>query len=99
MEKEKTSEEFKKELLLDSLFQLECADAYLSEDIDFLNCIDEQYFNGEQKEYPEYLYWQLGAIIRTLRKSLECTQMKIQESVKAVYEEKKKVGVTNADNK
>ena len=91
----KTSEEFKKELLLDSVSQLEYAEANISDDIDFLHCIDEEYFTGEQKEYGPYLYWQFGAILRTLRKSLECTQMNMRKSIDAIYENKrqKKEGV------
>lgn len=82
-------EELKEKILLDPIWNLEVAEANLTDDIDFLHCIEEEYFTGEQKEYAPCLYWQLGAIIRTLRKSLECNQMNMRKSIDAIYEEKR----------
>ena len=79
----------KENFLLDSVWQLEVAQACLDEDIDFLHCIDEEYFEGDKEESAAYLYWQLKSIIRTLTKSLECTSMNMKKSIDAIYENKK----------
>ena len=78
---------------LDPIWNLEMAEARLNEDIDFLHCIDEEYFNGKKEEYSPYLYWQFRAIMNTLRKSLECNQMYIRRSIDAIYAEKKEGAV------
>ena len=75
----------KDNLLLNPLWNLENASANLKDDIQFLRCIDSEYFQKGKNEYSEYLYWQFEAIIRTLKKSLECTQMNMKKSIDSIY--------------
>ena len=85
----------KDKLLLNPLWNLENAEANLKDDIQFLRCIDSEYFQKGKIECSAFLYWQFEAIIRTLRKSLECTQMNMKKSIDAIYEKdsKEKKGV------
>ena len=76
-----------KDVLLNPLWNLENASANLKDDIQYLKCIDAEYFQKGKNECAEYLYYQFEAIIRTLRKSLEYTQTNMKESIKAIYEE------------
>ena len=82
----------KNEFLLAAVWNLETAEAELSEDINFLNCVEEQFFIcPNEKERATYLLWQFGAMIRTVRKSMESTQKSMRESIEAIYKEKRKV--------
>ena len=82
----------KNEFLLDAVWNLETAEAELNEDINFLHCVEEQFFIcPNEKERATYLLWQLGAMIRTVRKSMESTQKSMRESIEAIYKEKRKV--------
>ena len=75
----------KDKLLLNPLWNLENAEANLKDDIQFLRCIDSEYFQKGKNECSAFLYWQFEAIIRTLRKSLECTQMNMKKSIDSIY--------------
>lgn len=79
----------KENFLLDPLWNLEMSTADLGDDICFLRCIDSEYFQKGKGESPEYLYCKFEAIVKTLRKSLECTQMNMKKSIEAIYEEEK----------
>ena len=85
-------------LLLDPLWNLENASANLKDDIQFLKCIDSEYFQKDKNECSTYLYYQFEAIIKTIRKSLECTQMNIKKSIEAIYEEDNKVNKGDLKN-
>jgi len=78
----------------DILCKLEGAQAQLSDDINFLHCIHEQYLSDQEPhEYLQYLYWQLQAMIITLTKSMEYNQKEMQETIDKVWEEKRLVTV------
>ena len=79
-----------KDLLLDSLWQLEYAVGQLESDIDFIHCIEENYFTNEKSTGEQWLRWQISSILPTLRKSLESTQMNMKRSIEAIYEDKQK---------
>ena len=88
-------EELEKSFLLDALWQLEYAEGQLRETIDFLYCIDDEYFERKKDTGEQWLRWQLSSIIRTLRKSIESTQMNMQKSIETIYEEKRLKNNTN----
>ena len=76
--------------LLDPLWYLDVTMADLGDAIRFLSCIDAEYFQKGKEEGAIYLYWHFEVIIRTLRRSLECTQMNMRKSVEAIYKDKNK---------
>ena len=80
----------KNSFLLNPLWNLEMSKANICDDINFLRCIEMEYFTKGEKETSQYLYNQFKAIIITLRKSLEYTQMNMKESIDLIYEEDKK---------
>ena len=80
-----------KKIVLDPLWNLENASANLNEDIQFLKCIDSEYFQKGKNECSVYLYCQFEAIIKTLKRSLECTQMNMKQCIEAIYKENNKV--------
>lgn len=77
-------------LLLDPLWNLEMSKANIGDDINFLRCIEMEYFTKGENENSQYLYNHFKSIIPTLRKSLECTQMNMKNSIDLIYEESKK---------
>ncbi len=79
----------KDKLLLDPLWNLEMSKANICDDINFLRCIEMEYFTKGEIETSQYLYSQFKSIITTLRKSLEYTQMAMKESIDSIYEEDK----------
>ena len=55
----------------DNLWELESIKFALEEDINFLNCVEENLLSEvETKENVQYLYWQLKSMVQTLRKSM-----------------------------
>lgn len=81
----------KNEFLLDPLWNLEAAEANLGDDIDFLHCVEERFFaSPSEQETAQYLTWQLGAMLRTVRKSMESTQKTMEKCINAIYDEKRK---------
>ena len=93
MEKEKIANEI--------LFSMEMAEAQLSDDIDFLHCIHEEYLSTkEPKESLQYLYWQLSAMITILIKSMKYNQKEMQSNADKYFKQLKsmKEGVTNVSN-
>lgn len=89
----------KKNLVLDPLWNLEMSKANICDDINFLRCIEMEYFTKGEMETPQYLYNQFKAIITILRKSLEYTQMNMKESIDLIYEENKKKNNSIGDDK
>lgn len=80
------------EFLLDPLWNLEAAEANLCDDIDFLHCVEERFFTyPSEQETAQYLIWQLGAMLRTVRKSMESTQKTMKKCINTIYDEKRKV--------
>lgn len=84
-----------KEILNDIIWNFEVAEANLSDDIDFMHCMEEEYLSHkEPKESLTYIYWQLRNLIPTLRKSLEYNKKEMEEAINKYYqiikEERKK---------
>lgn len=84
-----------KEVLNDIIWNLEVAEANLSDDIGFMHCIEEEYLSSkEPQESLRYIYWQLQNLIPTLRKSLEYNRKEMEEAINKYYqiikEERKK---------
>ena len=78
----------KEKLLNEIVWNLEMAEARLSDDIRFLHCVDEEYLvHKEPKESLQYLYQQLSAMIATLIKSMEYNQMEMQNNINKYYEQ------------
>lgn len=66
----------------DILWKLEVAEAQLSEDIKFLECVREEYFTTEEtKESGQYLYEQFGAIFNTIIKSMQYNQEEMRQNI------------------
>lgn len=66
----------------DLLWKMEMAEAQLTEDINFLHCIREEFLSDkEPTESVVYIYWQLQAMITTLTKSMEYNQKEMREAI------------------
>ena len=77
----------------DILNSLELAEARLSEDIEFLHCLEEEHLVfKEPQESITYLYWQIQILVRTLVKSMEFNQKEMQENINKYYTDLKKEG-------
>lgn len=75
----------------DILNSLELAEAHLSDDIQFLHCLEAEYLVfKEPQENITYLYWQMQSLIRTLTKSMEYNQKEMQENIAKHYDSVKK---------
>ena len=82
-----------KNLAKDILWDLECAEAQLAEDIDFLSCVESEHFaTTEPEESITYLYWQLRSLIITLRKSMQYNQFQMKNSINKHYKILRKEG-------
>lgn len=84
-----------KEVLNDIIWNLEVAEANLSDDIGVMHCIEEEYLSSKKpQESLRYIYWQLQNLIPTLRKSLEYNRKEMEEAINKYYqiikEERKK---------
>lgn len=76
------------------LNSLELAEAQLKDDINFLHCIEQEFFVfNKPQENLEYLYWQTQAMLKTLTKSMEYNQKAMLESINKYYADIKKAGV------
>lgn len=81
----------KEKLLNEIIWNFEMAEAQLSDDIEFLHCIDSEYLTTkEPKETLQYLYWQLSSMIKTLTKSMEYNQKEMQNNIDKFYKQLKK---------
>lgn len=82
----------------DIVLELELADARLSDDIDFLHSIENEYFAfKEPKESAIYLYQQLSSAITTAIKSMELNQLKMNEVIDNYYKEIRKEKENNGN--
>ena len=76
----------KDELLIDPLWNLETASVNLKSDIDFLNCVEDEFFStNEQIENNTFFYYQLSLIVETLRKSMQWNYEEMKKSIEAIY--------------
>lgn len=87
----------------DIIWELELANARLSDDIVFLHSIENEYFEfKEPKESVIYLYQQLSSAITTVTKSMELNQLKTNEVIdkyyKEIRKEKENNGSTSINN-
>jgi len=77
----------------DILWKFELAEAQLSDDIEFLHCIEQEHFVfKEPQESITYLYWQMQSMVKTLIKSMEYNQREMKETIDKCYEELRKEG-------
>lgn len=72
----------------DILNSLELAETQLSDDIEFLHCVEEEHLVfREPQENITYLYWQIQAMVKTLIKSMEYNQKEMQENINKYWNE------------
>lgn len=70
------------EKLNDLLFKMECSEAQLSADINFLHCVQSEYLALEKPEESlQYIYWQLQSMIETLTKSMKYNQKEMRKAI------------------
>lgn len=70
------------EKLKDLLFKMECSEAQLSADINFLHCVQSEFLMLEKPEESlQYIYWQLQSMIETLTKSMEYNQKEMRKAI------------------
>ena len=75
----------------DILWKFELAEAQLSDDIEFLHCIEQEHLvYREPQESVAYLYWQIQSMVKTLIKSMEYNQREMRETIDKYYENSKK---------
>lgn len=76
----------------DILNSLELAEAQLSDDIEFLHCIEQEHLVfKEPQESAVYIYWQMQSMVKTLIKSMEYNQKEMQENINKYWDSIKKL--------